>query len=334
MNVDCLLMILETMNFSELVNMSQANNHFAILADNVFKRRFAEKTIKLVGPFSKDSSNGLTETSDEITFQNYNLALAVLLKFGRRIKHLDINYKHISTDQRQEINELINRQSFQSLVSLALRKLDDTVLQKFQYPFANVQNVTITGELRTSNNASKLRELFPAVRRLNLTDLNVHDVNILDVELPQLKHLTVEIPILSDMSEAIEKLEKRNPQITELTMYYCTSFDYLQMASQNLPNLESLKVNLEILGDEYSGGKIHFPNVKKLATNWGEFDFTKVIKFDELNELDLTCEACEGAKFAAQSKNLNHLHLSQHSLKETEVNLSELSIDHMTNVHT
>lgn len=328
------------MNFHELLKMAQTNKHFSVLADNIFKRKFTGKSIKIVGPFLKDTNTGLHESDDEIIFENYSLAVTALRKFGHRIKHLNINYQHISNDQRHEISTLIAEQSSNSLISITLQKLNENVLQNFRKPFKSVENLTVTGELKMSGDSLKLNELFPAIRRFNLKDVNVFDVDVLDVEFPKLEHLTVEIPILSDMTEAIEKLEKRNPHIKELNMYYCTSFDYLKMASENLPNLESLQVNLEILGDEYNGTKIHFPNVKKLATNWGEYDFTKIFLFEELSELDISCEACEGAKFAAQSKHLNHLHIAQHSLKDTEIlelneklpNLSELSIDNMTNV--
>lgn len=334
MSVECVLMVLEELNFHDLLDIAQTNQYLSILAADVFRRKLSSKTIEIVEPFAKGSLDQVRESSTQITLENFELVQLTFRIFGSEIRKFEFGFRKIAFELRRKIHKLINTHCAESLDSVFLNKCDADSLGNFMMPLKNVHHLTVKGELKSVKRALKMNEIFPNLQQLDLHDVNILDAEVLDVTFPQLTHLKVTISFLYDIYSYVEKIIKRNPQIQDLSLIYCNSFDYIRMASENLKNLGSLELNLELLSEEYDGPKIHFESVRQLKMNWGRFDFTDVLSFSELQSIHLSCYGGEGIEFAAQFPELTEFHLNQQELEGEDVlklsdklpNLKSLSI--------
>lgn len=338
MSVECMLQILENLEYRDLLAMSRTNHYFGILARDVFRRKLSSKTIEIVAPFTKGIQHPIYETSSSIMLENLQLVRLSLRIFGAEIKKIQLRFYSLDPEQRREIHHLINKYCSDSLTSLILNKCDEDTLAYFAIPLEKVESITIDGELKSVSEGLKFNEIFPALRRLSMNDVNI-DSEVLNIEFQHLTHFTLTISFLNDIYKQIEVFIKRNSQIKDLTLIYCNSFDYIKLASEHLPNLERLQMNLGILGSEYTGSKIHFDSVKSLEMNWGEYDFTDILEFSQLESLELTCAGEEGTKFATQFNNLRKLELIQRELEKDDVlklsnlsNLKELTISSLSEI--
>lgn len=338
MAVECLFKILEKMDFHDLLEMAQTSHYFKILARDVFRRKLSSKTVSIVAEFTKGPRQPIRESSSLIAFENYENTELLFRNFGTEIKRIELKFRYVEPKQRSQIHQLIEKYCSRSLLSLTLNIVDKNTLEHFTVPFERVENVTIACELTPAKNDLRLNQIFPKLRRLNLNNINLHDSDVLNITFPHLQHVWLTISILSDIYSPIVDLFTRNPQIRDLTLIYCNSFDYIKLASEHLPNLESLQLNLEILGDDYTGPKIYFNNVKTVKMIWGEFDFTDAIGFDQLESLDLRCNNC--VRFVTQFTNLTKLQLVQEEIEENDFlrlcgelpNLNELTITSLSNI--
>lgn len=337
MTVDLLLIILEHLTFLDLLDVAQTSKYFAFLSSYVFRQKLAHKTIE-IGSFNKGITELLeldigselesaevgtkakAETKTTIVLENYDLVLSTFQTFGADIKNLKIDFRAMAPEIRHQIYQLITRYCSDTLKSLYLNQCDENTLSNFVVPMTGLEVLTMTSVLGSSKNSFQLNEIFPNLVQLNLQDVNILDSNVLDVNMPRLTQFSVTVSIIHvEIYEIIETFIKRNAQIRDLSLNYINSFNYLKLASGHLKDLERLQLNLAILTEDYTGPKIHFGNVKHLKMNWGSFDFSDVLSFNELESLDLTGDGSECSEFAGQfGSHLTELHLGQRDIEQQD----------------
>lgn len=332
--------ILEELDLYSLAVMTRANRNLAPLADEVFKKKFGSKTIGIFGPLSVDPRYSVHILDSVITNYNYEVFALTLQTFGHLIKKVMIGYEGIRVDQRKDIHNLINKHCSAALDSIQLTEWDEEVLESFESALPMVKNLTIVGNLKSKSEGfflslfkkktMKLNEIFPAIEQFNLDSLWVSDASILNVEFAQLERVSVSLlpppfnhPVkqyFTKSKPALEKLFRNNPQVRDVKLDHCNSFDYLRIAAVHLPKLESLQVNFGHLQEKYTGYKMHFGNVKTLRMKIGNVDLSKAMVFKKCEDIKIECNDAECDEFPLEStENLKKLFLVGYSFKNGEL---------------
>lgn len=307
-NSESQMKILEELDLYSLTLTTNSNKELSQLADGVFKKKFATKAIGIFGPLSMDPRYSVHILDKIITNYNFEVFSLILRTFGHLIDKLVIGYDGITLDQRKDIHHLIFEYCSKSLTSVELIEWDENVLESFKIQLPNVNHLTLSGNLKSksngvlsifNDNALALSEIFPGLRELTLDTLWVTDPSILNVRFPQLKHVKITLlpppfnhPLdhyFAKSKPAMKKLFENNPQIKSLTINNCNSLAYVQIAAENLPDLEEFEVNFGRLEEKYTGEQFHFENLKKLVMKIGNIDMAPIMTLKNVEEIRLEC---------------------------------------------
>lgn len=267
-------------------------------------------------------------------FQADNLVSALFQIFGQHIQKLELDYNQLNYGDRKEIHKLIRKYCGDSLKSLHLVRWDSNILQSLNM-FKMVENLTLSGNEKISRGyfnmdflytKKKLNETFPKLRQLTL-DYVIETDSMFDMEFPQLEQVKItsswpqiDEEYLSNTKQALKSLFLKNAQILSLNYVHCNSLDMLEIASNHLPNLKTLQVNVFQLKDEYTGEIIRFANVKNAYLWWqSDVKLSHFLSFDQLEELYMTCSADECVSFIEQNKNVRKIFIAGDSLKNEHI---------------
>lgn len=319
LNIDCHLLILESLELRGLLSLAETNKHFANLAVNVYRRKFASKTVTIVTPFTTNKNllyyYFAQLRDDGITIQYMDAVSQMLKHFGHLIPNLHLQYAFHYTDEYEEINKLINLYCVETLTSITIQIHKKSFFDSFTKPFKRVENVEIYGDFNTLGNYElSFNQLFPAMRRLYLGDVKVLDRSCIDHEFPHLEDLTVYLATSNELcfNEAeTEKLITKNPQIKNLKLI-SSSQSLLRFVAKHLPNLERLTLvwyqekpiaNLNVI-------EMHFENLKTFRMEEGSHSMPINITFGNLVEFesDIYPKDCSRwLDFVVRDKNLKRL---------------------------
>lgn len=322
---------MEHLKFHDLLEASQTNRFLSMLTLDVFRRKFTSKTMSIVSSIASHDPP-VYETESRIFLQSNGISMATIKSFGSQIKRLHIDFGSMCSKERGEILQLINKHCSQSLQSINFDQCDENTFNHLLTPFSQVEQLIVSDSIQTIDGGLKLNDIFPKLCHLDLAGVEVLAPNTLNVKFTYLVKLDVTISLLNNIYPHIEKLIRLNPQIRDLSLIYCNSFDYIRLASDHLKHLESLQLNLEILDKHHRDPKIHFATVKHLKMTWGLYDFSHVLSFNHLESLDLNC--LNGIEFVAQFTNLTQLNLIQNKIRNQDImkvsekliNLNQLTI--------
>lgn len=317
------------------------------MAADVFKRKFASKIIT----FNSASEKSIHEA---VLICDYKTLTLTLQQFGHLIEKIEISYDDIEVDQHKEISELLLKHCSDSLASMEIIQWETNALWNFEDPFKNVNILTIHGDPKLkspkffhifSKKPMKLNEIFPSIRQLNLLNMFVSNPLDFGVEIPRLNHVNIVffpapfneplVDYFSKTKPAIKKLFENNQQIRNLSLINCNSLDFLKMASDLLPNLVELHVNLVSLREHIDEIPFDFPNVKKLQVKMSKrIDLFNTVAFGRLEELDLNCSGFKCKTIPVEHSRLKKLQVSGFMLEygkllefnEKTPNLEELFI--------
>lgn len=221
MNSDCLHLIVEHLNFLDLLSLVQTNQELAIIACNQFRRRFSQKEIQIlnletrkrnrrpqaiydVGNMQgqlvemlenfgirmqeKRNAQDVAVVSDHVYIYDFDLALDILKYFGSFIQKLSIKH-HIESARKWEIlSTSINKFCTESLIQVDLGAVNQNSLQKFTAAFENVKDFTVQ-VANNEINTRKLNETFPRLQRFSIKMTSNADYSFIDCELPHLEHV-------------------------------------------------------------------------------------------------------------------------------------------------
>lgn len=315
-NAESQLEILEELDLYSLTVTANSNKKLAVLADDVFKRKFASKAVGIFGPLAMDPRYSVHILDTIITNYNFEVYSLILKTFGHLIGKLVIGYDGITLEQRKDIHNLVFEYCSTSLTTVELIEWDENVLEAFKIPLPNVNHLTLSGNLKTKSNgvlsifgekSLKLNEIFPNLCELTLDTLWVTDPSILNVHFPRLKVVKITLlpapfnhPLehyIAKSKPAMRKLFENNPHIKKLTVDNCNSVDYVRIIAENLQSLEVLQVNFVRLEKQYTGEQFNFENVKKLAMKMGNIDLASIMTLKNVEEMRLECNDLECNNF-------------------------------------
>lgn len=261
----------------DLLTLSEINE-YSILAQDVFRRKYSKKEIKIFNP-TINFTGEIFLIGDEasIPVQHLELILKILKKFGKFIQRLSffIWAAHVSASTIDEISSYINLYCSESLLKLRIQvdgNYSTSVFSGMLKPFNAVEEVTLQGRLGKMNSSMlDFNELFPALRNLIVNVVFVENTSFIDRKFPQLEYVSIAPsglftaykPIQSNPGD-VEKMIKKNPQIRSIHFQSCT-VEVLKTVNVFLPNLENLHIDLYLNGNHRAEELLFFENVKNFT---------------------------------------------------------------------
>lgn len=325
LNMDVQLLILENLNLTDLLSIAQTNQHLSSLAVDVFRRKFSSKTVMIHDPnFNKTDDN---LDGNVIYIENIGTISKMLKYFGAYMTHINAAYGHNVTRVKSivplldRINSWINLYCSENLIHFQIDSFyDDLSLSKINKPFKRVENITIRGRLKELSGSSlNFNELFPALRRLYLPFLNVHNKNSLLGHFPHLEHIEISTFAYTDplrLTEAsVEFILRKNPQIRSIKLS-SSSVSFLKILNDLCPNLEWLELDhFKTDSETKESSEIVFKNVRTFKV-YSTYNVPKNVKFTKLIQFHtdgyLTLSLSEwGQRLLEKNKQLKKLYLDR-----------------------
>lgn len=345
LNEDVQLQICESLDLKDLLSVAQTNNHLSAVAAYIFKRKYADKKVRIFDS-NKDSLETNNDSGD-IEIHGAENILAFLKHFGKSILKLDFvgntNRKNaMNLTLLSSINKLIGTVCSEYLTEIEVESPHESFLNDMIIPFKRVESVTLRDQFKTLDGPIlKFNELFPAMRRLYLPRVAILDKDCVNQTFPQLEHLFVGIVFFHDHIVFTEgdlvRLMKSNPQIRSLKLGRCSE-PFLQTISGILPDLEVVELMYYVSNDgSDNAAVISLKNLKVLIVNPGYFHIST--NFDFENLIELHTDSYPSANiwwegFVRKSKSLKKLHLRKgcandktlEIITSTGLHLNELSL--------
>lgn len=288
LNSDCMLTIVEELDFLSLLNMAQTNKFFAAFAIKVYERKFSNQTIvidhyspfnfqkyiemgaeKIIDIMAQHSDLPLKQLgkyyhqykddNNIIKIKNLKMAKNVLTYFGNDIRKMRINTENADSNELKFIIKLLNEYCSESLIELGLRIDHGEALNYFTKPFKNVKHISFERNLPAMDRGVlPMNETFPALRSLSVSLWEVNS-DYLFQHFQYLEHLRLDLGINGNPHFVFE-LFKFYRHIRSLELNFATS-QHLLLANMILRELEHLTLGCFQLTD----GIMFFPHVIKFT---------------------------------------------------------------------
>lgn len=268
LNLDVQQLILESLDFDDLLSLSETSQYFSSLAVMVFKRRFSHKFVEI-----KSEDFTYNDDAGRIYLRDEENSRRILKQFGHSIYKLKVNYFESSSFEQPTIeamSKLINLYCTEALTDIVIADKKLSFLSQITNPFQNVVNVELSGQFQDINsNSLRFDEIFPAIKSLFLSTASFGKIESLFQHFPNLIEFRVNfydwnyMKILQDRD--IEQVLRMNPQIRRLELNGPT-VDILRAANDILINLEYLRIEPSwYINLSNDGPVISLKNVKILA---------------------------------------------------------------------
>lgn len=323
--------MLEKMELYDFIEVARLNKYPSYLVTDVFKRRFSSKTFDISGTIGRHMAqrDSISATYTHVFIENAMAAAYILRAFGHLIQHLSIHFNFLTAQERNEIEQAIENFSSESLNRMDFYGFDKDILCAITKPLKNVEIVTIQGKFRSSEiKGLKLNEIFPNLRHLGLSSIDVFHPVVFDLEFPKLEHFHINLlsssveqspyDAIRNMQSTVEYLLKKNPTIKSLIFNSCHSLKFIKMANDYLPNLKEITANFVAL-DQYNDEGIHFSNVNKVDFSWSNYHIAKLVSFNQLEDLKLSCSARECIEFIQQNRNVKKLEMFAETFSDQDI---------------
>lgn len=333
------LLVLDSLNLSTILSFHVHDDYYSQIAEDVFKRKYSHKIIKIVDPVLIGLDE-IPEEDDTVHIKQFGEILRVLKIFGHLITRLWIEYNQYRAFgvDMAPIVKYVNLYCANTLIEFNVVMNSDYTefFDEMTKSFEHVEQLSISGRFnKLTSSTLSFVEMFPSVRSLSLDYVQVLDKNGLDLKFLNLTHLNVEIDNSRFTSEDIENILRANPKIQRLELGR-GDLAILKVASEVLHDLESLEL-MNFFGGHYSDDdneRIVFENVKYFSVDG---NIPEIVDFKNLTEFYLTSFLLsdgEWIDFVAQNTNLLKLSVNKcqinnsqlQRLTEMELNLVKISL--------
>lgn len=315
---DCLYLIFEHLDLSDLLNTVQVNARFRSIATFEFKRKYShqrfcvENALKnrpktFLERFIRDDDDenmGDNYTLDaqkphHILFRDYKFLSSTLKHFGCVIKRFKLENQLQNDGVIESILQQLNKYSAPSLIELELYKIDIKWLKALNGPFPKLEEFNFHDSYNTligTKLSLVITKKFPNLRRFSLFSYNGLEPVVLNSDgcdtlvpieyFPNLEYVSIGFkPVCQwKKNHRIDRFLKLNPQIRSLEM--TGDADYIVKIHSIAPNLEKFTIEFG-RGDGSIDIKepIHFEHMKSLHVLGHDIDPLANITFSNLQEL-------------------------------------------------
>lgn len=315
LNEDCLMNIFESLGDFDLMTLSKSIPSLRSVTEDELRRRYLNKSLKLM-PYPP--SYDLSGEQNEISIANETVAKTIM-EFSELIRSLTI--QELSSPLNEIVDKLINDHCSETLTEIRIQSLHHDFFQSIKKPFKKVVNVSLEFKIDFGNDQLNFNEMFPAMRRLELSHIRTKNANKLILNYPNLEHLTVCECVISLRNEnillyttepVITGLLIKNPQLRSLVLHKGTP-NLLKFIADELPKLEHLVL--------YSFNRIqppqstHFQHLKTFKIGSFSYYWPKNITFSEnLEEFEMTISSKDKSfdyiGFVENRKNLKKIQIT------------------------
>lgn len=327
--------IIESLDFNELLSLSETNKMFSSLATSVFKRMHGHKTLVIEIYASRNNFYGNSRDSDEIIHVRPEHSVPRILKqFGRFISKLRLisRFDQSSTEDKQKaasIMESIGLYCSESLNELYIDNHYSHLLNNLKRPFTNVNHVELKGRYaRLGSSTLNITELFPKMSRLTLQYVKIEDESNIDWNLPLLEDFQVTTRYSQETfgftESELEKVLRENPQLRILRLSG-VSQRFLVEINGILPNLENLQISSanRLHVRDFATERVVFRNVTVFSTYWEMERFPDNIEFPNLVELNVAISIEKHFEwwidYLKEHTNLKRFHVKLGSIDDDEL---------------
>lgn len=283
LNIDCKLLIVEKLDFHDLINMFEMDDAFQALAIRVYQKKFAHNGMEILQP---EWISPFIASNQTIKIANFELAIKVLRYFGPFITKLVLNFEESGVSEVQKVLELAN--SYADVMKIIeIKNYNLKLLDVVYKPFSNVESVSLQGKFaRLASEMWAFNEIFPKLQRLSLVHAEVLDCGSITLKYPHLKHLSLSLFHSNQMSENDAKqLIQLNSQIESLIVEW-SSLEFVNFLAETLPNLHSLELR-HTQSHSNLVAEICLKNVRNLKVVLPFVDFPKRVTARKLKALKL-----------------------------------------------
>lgn len=347
--------------------MAQVNEEFLAIATTIFRHKNEHKKIAIGYHFSfpldpneclnvvgmKISSDKIERANSKISKYDYDRGKSedvFVIRNGDQILDTFKYFGHVMVKlvaygfyrnvllRAEFIGTLITKYCSESLVDIDIH--DSEVLKHIKKPLIKIQNISLRDNIRFDRSKVPLNELFPAVRHLNLHQLNEHSISHFDFHMPYLEHITIAL-YQGNKDYSVPEVFVKNPKIRSVSLTQL-SYEFVQKLNTILPQIETLSLKypgeqnvgsvrfnnvttliLEGWPTEVAG--LHFPQLKSMEFDYND-DPAHCGDYDYLND---------NIRFFNDHKHLSHLHMyygmmsdsTLHQLVANLTNLVEFTIE-------
>lgn len=185
--------IFDFLDLESLLNVAQTCKRLQIAAAAKFGDEYGKNPVYLhPSVFWKPS--GIYMEHPLIQVAGLKFCLPFLRCFGSRISVSEINYRYATDTRSDHFDHYVNRYCADTLTSISFRSFwnKQTIpFDAFSKPFKNITKVELRS-IDLGNKFPKFVNLFPNLRRLDMTDIEI-DETAIAVSFPHLKHLSLYI---------------------------------------------------------------------------------------------------------------------------------------------
>lgn len=285
-NVDCLHLIFDFLTLDDFLSLADTSKFMRNAVESTFRRRFSKKHFHLCRLKSKSTDKRHISVDKEVRVSDFRSGLQLLRCFGHLIHKLNI--LDLSTVKYKRIVTYLNDYCTDSLTYVCVHAIPNSASKQLQ-PFKNIETLLV---LDSYMNGVNLDEIFPRLRTLCYRG---YDYGALENHFPNLESLEILGNWDRDNDRAKKSIEttlRMNPQLRSLKAPCNPDARFIQIASENLPQLQ----NFDITWDQkvipnYDTMSFHFENLKKFdfklhVDGMQRFQLTKIpFTFTKLDEL-------------------------------------------------
>lgn len=366
MNLDCVMLVLERLGLPELLNVARINDEFGILAVGVFRRKYSHLQVlveddfefpeepselnRVTGAFGQifrkigiigNEMPQFDVTESHIQLDGYDTIVNTFKCFGQAIRKLKFTTSflyHYSTEKF--VAELISNFTSDSLVDVEFADINEKLLTYISKPLVGVETVRMSGvHLGSLPNGFPLNELFPNVRRLDLSALSGDHLDYFNCHIPNLEHFSINGIIARNGNNQDETyfttMIQQNPQIQSID-FYGTDSKLLRLVNTQLSHLDALGLSQF----DMRAGHLQFENVTKLSIH-SEKGSPENLHFPRLQTLYANVAIDhfdEWQHFLNEHSHLTRVHLKYFNLNNAQFqqltanlgNVEEFTLDHRT----
>lgn len=365
LNIDCAILILEELDFIDLLNAANASKRIAPAAADVFKRKFSQYRIVITHNFTFPepkptgiisnalSQIGLAKMSPkgsvvqvpeyfELKIEDYHMIVKTFRHFGAVISKLillnncDPKHKQLRRIQCRFLGELISNYTSECLIQLEFDMCSEKIMNSITMPLASVESVSFGQQLNVEKSVFRMNELFPSVERLFLNHYYT-EVDNFNCHMPKLKFLYIRGGYLmhtifkNPKQSTDENMFTKNRQIQNISLYN-TPPEYIETLNKLLPNLENLTLSFHWL----HGAQLRFDNVTSFCME-SLLSPPNILHFPKLQTFSINNKPKQLSvwqAFLREHKFLTRFHLKYVDLNDREFeifavelpNLVELSV--------
>lgn len=270
MNDDCLLLILEHLNTTDLLSFARTSKYSSILSSYFLRQKFATKKLLLSTPFDNQTHQDfeIIETDVCIKTQHFETILYIFKYFSHSISNLQLKFApsdlRINSDDDQV--SLISSFCANTLTQIDVHDFNNKhIFGQIKTPFKNVVNVSLHGgSLNMNDSILDFDELFPAMEQLTtlFVDIGMSDKFICKFNC--LTHFATDIERFEGEGRIVlKKLLKKNSHIESLMLSH-TIRSTLKFVADHLPQLKHLELENVIEIEPNAHEIIHFEHLKSV----------------------------------------------------------------------